>query len=1128
MALAGMQRIEEAKIAAFFSRVRNVLAVNVAISLLTASFLWNSVSRGMLIAWVSSILAITAFRLCLLREYDRFPNVPVFWWQRIAITGSALSGLAWGLLPTALFPHGAALQQILLLLVVMGMIAGSAVSWYAYFPAFQAYFVPLALLCLSRLVFEISSGKLAPGVITTVVSMYLIYSASLYSMARKSSRMLTRMLASDAEKAASDLRYRKLFHGARIPMLLTDPETGRIVDVNAAACSYYGYTREALREMDMGQIHLLLPDSFRKTLSQAEGEGCLLLNNRLASGETRDVEVHAGTLFLGERKLQYLIIHDITERRRAEQELEREITKTRLLFRTAGDGLHILDEKGCLLEASDSFYRMLGYAPQEMVGMNLREWDKRFDAETDIAQLVSQIPDNGKIVDTCHIRKDGTLIDVEIHAVNVTIDGRRFIYASSRDISERKLMERKLRERNAHFTSILDNMPHMVWLKDTEGRYLAINRQLARTIGTESPSGFIGKTDHEVWPLELAEKYRKDDLEVMNTRRRKYLEEEGLDKGRKYWSETFKTPIVDDDGNVLGTAGYASDITGRKLIEESMKLSSLVFQTSGEAIVVTDEQNRIIDVNPAFTRITGYEPEEVVGTGSNLLRSETADHETLSFLLPSIEKEGHWQGELWSLRKGGEVFAHWTSISIVHTPEGKVHRHVLQFSDITEKKKKDEIIWLQANFDTLTNLPNRRMFRNRLRDAIRQSERSGLPFALAFIDLDHFTEINDTWGHDAGDLLIMEISERIGKPLRSSDTIARMGGDEFTVIIPELNDLARLGRIVKNMLVEVSMPCLLGQELVQVTASIGLTFYPLDATDADTLLKNADLAMYAAKAKGGNAFEYFTAAMKRKAEERVAFSRDLRMAQEKGEFRIHYQPIMHIASGHLFRAEALLRWNHPSLGMIEPARFVPLSEELGIMPEIGEWIFHEVASTLKRWQGQYGRIVPLCINTPRKLFSADEIGRQWSGWIERLGLPPGSLTLEIREDTLSRNPEKAKQLLDSLRRGGMEITIEDFGVGSASLEHLRNFEVDFLKIDRAFVSSVASEERDAAIVEAVISMAHHIGLRVVAEGVENLSQLEILKSIGCDFAQGFLYSPPLAPAEFEKFFCREAALPVRN
>jgi diguanylate cyclase (GGDEF)-like protein/PAS domain S-box-containing protein len=805
---------------------------------------------------------------------------------------------------------------------------------------------------------------------------------------------------------------------------------------------------------------------------------------------------------------------NITARKQTEDALRQEITKNQLLFSTASDGLHIMDVHGKLLQASDSFCRMLGYTQEEMQGMNVADWDAKAPPGTDFTERFKRLGSESRVLETLHRCKDGRILEVEINTVAVLIQGKKYIYASARDITQRKLTERRLREREATLRAILDNMPHMAWLKDLDGRYLAANLQLAQTAGFANPEEMMGKTDQDIWPEELAAKYRADDIEVAVTRQQKFVEESALDNGRAYWSETFKTPIIDDQGTLIGTTGYARDITERKQAEESMRLSSAIYQNSSEAILVTDEENRIVDVNPAFTTITGYTKEEVVGRDPKLLRSGKHDPEFYRQMWKAILNDGHWQGEIWDKRKNGELYPKWINISVIRHPDGSLYRHVAQFSDITEKKKKEDLIWHQANYDTLTGLPNRRLFRDRLEQELKKSHRSGAPLALLFIDLDRFKEINDTLGHDIGDELLIEAAQRITGCVRESDTVARLGGDEFTVILPEFGEAANVERVAQHLIQALTAPFILKNETCYITASIGITLYPNDADSLDDLMKHADQAMYVAKEEGRNRFSYYTESMQQRAMEKLVLTNDLRHALERDELEVYYQPIVSLDDGKIRKAEALLRWKHPQRGMVSPAVFIPLAEDSGSIHKIGDWVFLQSMRCIMDLRQRFGIELQVSVNKSPLQFTHMAGSHAWLGAMKELGLPPNSLAVEITEGLLLKDSPGVKARLDELYERGVQISMDDFGTGFSSLSYLKKFPVDYLKIDRSFISSLNENASDLALTEAIIVMAHKLGIKTIAEGVETERQRDLLVSFGCDYAQGYWFSHPLPEAEF--------------
>ncbi|GBG12852.1 uncharacterized protein NMK_0387 [Novimethylophilus kurashikiensis] len=556
------------------------------------------------------------------------------------------------------------------------------------------------------------------------------------------------------------------------------------------------------------------------------------------------------------------------------------------------------------------------------------------------------------------------------------------------------------------------------------------------------------------------------------------------------------------------------DITERRQIEESQKLASLVYEHSSDAMMVTDLNGIIMSINPAFTALTGYSAEEAIGQPTSLLKSGRQDAAFYRSFWHAIKTHGKWEGEIWNKRKNGEVFPEWLRINAIRRADGTTHRLVALFSDITQKKASEALIWQQANFDLLTGLPNRRMFYDRLDQEMKKSKRSGLPMALMFLDLDRFKEVNDTLGHDMGDLLLKEAAQRLRNCVRSSDTVARLGGDEFTAIMGELVDTSSVERVAQNILHRLTEPFQLGLETGYVSASIGITLFPADAEDVDTLIKNADQAMYAAKHQGRNRFNYFTAAMQATAQARLQLAGELRIALAEGQFVVHYQPIVDLKTGEIRKAEALVRWQHPVHGLLNPGEFLALSEETGLIVEIGDWVFHQAARQAELWRSRYRSDFQIGVNKSAAQFH-DEKKKIQPGNSTQWEHAGAALAVEITEALLLDSSPLVAEKIMELRNAGVQIAIDDFGTGYSSLAYLRKFEIDYLKIHESFIHQMAPHGNDMALCEAIIVMAHKLGIKVVAEGVETPIQRDWLVSAGCDYGQGYLFSHPLPAEEFE-------------
>ncbi|MCX7109433.1 MAG: EAL domain-containing protein [Proteobacteria bacterium] len=436
--------------------------------------------------------------------------------------------------------------------------------------------------------------------------------------------------------------------------------------------------------------------------------------------------------------------------------------------------------------------------------------------------------------------------------------------------------------------------------------------------------------------------------------------------------------------------------------------------------------------------------------------------------------------------------------------------------DITAKKQSEAIILQQANFDPLTGLPNRRMFIDRLQQAIQKSRRADNKLALMFLDLDHFKDINDTLGHDIGDELLKETAKRLQTCIRETDTLARPGGDEFTLVMDELDDPKSVDRVAQCILHCMSEPFQLKDERCYVSFSIGIALYPDDASDLDGLFKKADQAMYAAKQQGRNRFCYFTPAMQQAAEQRMRMVNDLHTALASHQFWVAYQPIVELATGEVHKAEALLRWQHPTLGLIGPTEFIPVAEDTGLIIEIGEWIFHQAAEQVGKWRAHGNPMFQISVNKSPAQFGRKQT--DWFQYLQHMGLPGACIVVEITEGLLlDVSPAVAETLL-SFRDSGMQVSLDDFGTGYSSLSFLKKFHIDYLKIDQNFVSNLTADSTDMTLCEAIILMAHKLGMQVIAEGIETIGQRDLLLAAGCDYGQGFLFSEPVTAEEFEKLF----------
>ncbi len=590
-------------------------------------------------------------------------------------------------------------------------------------------------------------------------------------------------------------------------------------------------------------------------------------------------------------------------------------------------------------------------------------------------------------------------------------------------------------------------------------------------------------------------------------------------------------PIVDASGTVVGICGQGNDITEKRLMEAELRASEerwkLALEASGGGMWEWNPQTRDVRFSHTWRDMLGYSKDEVEESFDawqrmvypkdlkrvlkdldQLIRAES---QTFSSEYRIRRQDGGW---MWVLARGAVV-----GRDLAGRPTRVIGTNI----DISESKQSERKIWLQANFDALTGLPNRRLFRDRLEQATKKARRGGHSLALLFIDLDRFKEVNDLLGHDAGDLLLADASRRISACMRESDTVARLGGDEFTTILTPIGEHAHIEEIACKIIEALSAPFRVGQDVVHISASIGITLFPQDASEPSELIRNADQAMYFAKKAGRDQFRYFTRSMQEQAQARLGLGRDLRRALAENEFRVVYQPVIDLSSGRIVKAEALIRWHHPSLGLVAPADFIPLAEELGLIQEIGDWVFKQAVACSKAWSRMAQETFEISVNRSPVQFMSKSSNVNWPRYLMDSGLSGDNISVEITESMLiDASPDMFQTLLE-YRDAGIQVALDDFGTGYSSLAYLKKFDIDYLKIDRSFVRDMVTNDTSRAIARSTIVMAHELGLKVIAEGIETQDQMELLAADGCDYGQGFLFSEPVPPEKFERLLVTDWA-----
>lgn len=687
------------------------------------------------------------------------------------------------------------------------------------------------------------------------------------------------------------------------------------------------------------------------------------------------------------------------------------------------------------------------------------------------------------------------------------------------DISVRRTTLEALEAAEMRYRNIFEYASEGIFQSTRDGHYLAANPALAKLYGYDNAQALM---------TDLADIERR--LYVLPNRREEFLtliEKNGSllnfesevyrRDGSRIWISENAHVVFGPKGEFICYEGTVQDISERKRTEAHLQLMAMVFSNSNEAIIVTDASNHIIATNPAFTSLTGYQPDDVIGKNPRVLSAGKTPTEVFSDMWTSLHREGAWQGELWDRKKNGEAYPKWLSISLVRDEHGQIRNHIGSFIDISELKATQERIRHLAHHDTLTNLANRFSLHEKLAQALAFCKRNRMQLALMLIDLDRFKTINDTLGHQAGDELLVQVAKRLSHAVRESDIVARLGGDEFVIALPGIGSPADAAHLADDITREISAPYLIkGQEL-RTSPSIGICVYPGDGTEIGDLLKNADVAMYHAKANGRGNYQFFTEDMNIATTERMRLESDLRLAITRHEFLLHYQPQLDLRSGTIVGVEALIRWQHPTRGLVSPGDFIPIAEESGMIAAIGDWVLEEACRQLKVWQTRGITHLRMSINLSAGQFLDKTLPARIHELLAGNGLSADRLDLEVTESMSMASPDESISVMKTLSSSGLTLSIDDFGTGYSSLAYLKLLPIHTLKIDRSFVKDIESDPNDADICDVTVLLAHKLGLEVVAEGVETEAQLKFLLSIGCEKIQGYLISKPLAADQAEMF-----------
>lgn len=680
---------------------------------------------------------------------------------------------------------------------------------------------------------------------------------------------------------------------------------------------------------------------------------------------------------------------------------------------------------------------------------------------------------------------------------------------------ERQHIGRSLHENEARLTALFEHMGSgvAVYQPSADGEkftFSAFNR-VAEQIEHISRDQVVGKELLEIFPGARDFGFVDVLKRVRQSGEAEHFPLAFYQDGRiTGWRENYVYKLP--NGEIVA---IYDDVTERRRNEESLRLAAKVFESSAEGIAITDTNGHILNVNQAFTHITGYSRDEILGLTPRVLKSGRHEADFYREMWTSLRDSGYWQGEIWNKRKNGEIYPEWMTIGSVKNDSGETTHFVATFSDTSQSKAAAERIIFLAHHDALTGLPNRALLQDRVTQAIAAARHQHHKAALLMIDLDRFKNINESLNHALGDKLLQLVGQRLENCARGLDTVARSGGDEFVILMPEIHHVGEAAAMANAVLGALHQSFQLEENEINITSSIGISVFPSDGDDNQVLLKNADVAMYRAKELGRDNFQFYTQDMNARAFETLVLENSLRHALKRQEFRLHYQPQLNIASGAIVGMEALIRLQHPELGLVPPGNFIPLAEETGLIMPIGEWALREACFQAKEWHDNGFAGLRIAVNLSAQQFRQkglllDAVTRA----LADSSLNPEQLELELTESILMRETEETLAVLNQIKQMGVQLSIDDFGTGFSSLSYLKRFNLDKLKIDQSFVRDITSDANDLSIARAIIALGHSFNLKVIAEGVETAEQLALLKENGCDEMQGFYFSRPLPADDF--------------
>ncbi len=819
---------------------------------------------------------------------------------------------------------------------------------------------------------------------------------------------------------------------------------------------------------------------------------------------------------------QYRIMVD--REQRSETELRQSENRFRSLASSAPVGIFRSRMDGAWIYVNEQCSELIGLSRDACLGQG---WKRQLRADYMGAAEASWL----HMIDGCHslsdeyafIRENGNPVWVICQArPEKDAAGNVIGYIGTlTDVTARIRAENEVRQRKMAMETIFNSLPDIFFRMGKDGTILDYQAKNDSDLYVE-PECFIGKRMQDVLPADVGQLFMEHMGLIGGPGETAAFEYELMVNQVTTPYEARLVCLGETDEIIA----LVRDISDRLRADQQLQQAAIVYENTVEGIFIADGKGIVVSVNRAFTDITGYGADEVLGKGSGILDSGRHDSEFSKSMWSQLDEQSHWQGEIWSRRKGGESFPAWLSINSVPDSSGKLCNYVAIFSDITEMRRSQDELEHLARHDVLTDLPNRLLFESRLEHAIHHAHRSGEFLAVMFLDLDRFKIVNDSLGHAAGDSLLQQVATRLTSVVRKEDTVSRMGGDEFTFLLEDVSSRGA-AKIAEKCIHALKQPVEFGDREIYLSGSVGISLFPEDGEDVDTLVRNADAAMYKAKAAGRDNYQFYTNELTVNALEQVSMEAQLRRALERNEFRLVYQPQVEMPSGKLIGVEALLRWESPEYGLVGPDRFIPLLEDSGLIVPVGEWVLETACRQARDWLDMGWTDCNMAVNVAGEQITRSDIVGLVHQILDRTGLPAERLELEMTETFAMSDPENTIGIFQELRDHGIRIAIDDFGTGYSSLAYLKRLPIDRLKIDRSFIRDIPGDVDDEAITQAIIALGQSLRLDVIAEGVETADMVDFLVSHDCHYGQGFFFGKPMAAVAIQELLDLDLEI-IRN